>query len=321
MDYVGFAEDTTQTMLAHLRTQPIFLNEDKQVLRRDFFRPWSDSPNMNLQDFARELDKRQRKTEKQNFTIDDNNKVVHLVGCAQVSGLFKAKWVGKWEVTLNCMWSVVRDLWVAKWKMVTRASDIAEIRGGYEFAAALRAGATSNPEAPASSATSVTRANYDAVAEYAAALKAENLEFRSIEADRALTVSSLPDTVAAATTSSTTAAVIAEIKRALEVQATVHTTQIAQLTALITAAAAVKAPSPAPAPGRGGRVFMNPAGTRCVCHPPSKGAMTTGTDRNRRAIRTCSSCTKNWVTHADDVCFELPKNADKLRADWKSYFM
>ena len=27
MEYVGFAEETTQTMLAHLRTQPVVLNE------------------------------------------------------------------------------------------------------------------------------------------------------------------------------------------------------------------------------------------------------------------------------------------------------
>ena len=61
MDYVGFAEETTQTMLAHLRTQPVILNEENRVLRRDFFRPWSDAPNMNLQELARKLDKRQRK--------------------------------------------------------------------------------------------------------------------------------------------------------------------------------------------------------------------------------------------------------------------
>ena len=64
MDYVGFAKETMQTMLAHLCTQPVILNEEKQVLRRDFFRPWSDSPNMNLQEFASELDKRQRKAKK-----------------------------------------------------------------------------------------------------------------------------------------------------------------------------------------------------------------------------------------------------------------
>ena len=98
--------------------------------------------------------------------------------------------------------------------MVTHASDMAAKRDGYESAAALQAGTTANSEAPASSATSVSRADYDAVAEYAAALEAENLELRSIEADRASTISSLPDTVAAATTttSSTTTALIAELK-------------------------------------------------------------------------------------------------------------
>ena len=58
MDYVVFAEETTQMMLAHLPTQPVVLNEEKRVLRRDFSRLWSDSPNMNLQEFAHELDKR-----------------------------------------------------------------------------------------------------------------------------------------------------------------------------------------------------------------------------------------------------------------------
>ena len=96
MDYVGFAEETTQMMLAHLRTSPVVLNEEKRVIRRNFFRPWSDSPNMNLQELARELDKRQRKAKKQNVTIDDDDKVVHLVGCAQDSGLFEAEWVEKW---------------------------------------------------------------------------------------------------------------------------------------------------------------------------------------------------------------------------------
>ena len=56
MDYVGFAKETTLRILAHLRTQPVVLIEEKRVLRRDFFRPWSDAPNMNLQEFARKLD-------------------------------------------------------------------------------------------------------------------------------------------------------------------------------------------------------------------------------------------------------------------------
>ena len=82
--------------------------------------------------------------------------------------------------------------------MVTRASDMAAKRSGYKSAAALRAGATANPEAPASSATSVSRADYNAVAEYAAALEAKNLELRSVEADGATKIRNLPDTVAVA---------------------------------------------------------------------------------------------------------------------------
>ena len=74
---------------------------------------------------------------------------------------------------LERTWSVFRYQWVAKWKMVTRASDMAAKRSVYKSAAALRAGTTANSEAPASSATSMTRADYNAVAEYAAAIEAE----------------------------------------------------------------------------------------------------------------------------------------------------
>ena len=53
MDYLGFAEETTQTTLAQLHTQPVVLKEEKRVLRQDFFQLWSDAPNMNLQEFDR----------------------------------------------------------------------------------------------------------------------------------------------------------------------------------------------------------------------------------------------------------------------------
>ena len=46
MEYVGFAKETTETMLVHLHTQPVVLNEEKRVTRSAFFCPWSDSPNI-----------------------------------------------------------------------------------------------------------------------------------------------------------------------------------------------------------------------------------------------------------------------------------
>ena len=56
---------------------------------------------MTLQEFARELDQRQRKAKKQKINIYNEDKVVHFVGCAQDSGLFEAEWVEKWEVNSN----------------------------------------------------------------------------------------------------------------------------------------------------------------------------------------------------------------------------
>ena len=81
------------------------------------------------------------------------------------------------------------------------------------------------------------------------------------------------------------------MKRAQEVQAVAHAAQIAQLTALIKAAASGKEPPPAPTTpqGGGGRVLMNPAGTRRVRHPPPKGAMTgEPSERSAAAPRTGS---------------------------------
>ncbi len=56
-------------------------------------------------------------------------------------------------------------------------------------------------------------------------------------------------------------------------------------------------------------------------HDPPKGAKTMGVERNDNAIRTCASCTKNWVTHANDNCLELSNNAANCKSGWKSYFM
>ena len=48
-------------------------------------------------------------------TIDDEDKVVHFLGCTQDSGLFKVEWVEKWKVAFfDRTWTVVRNLWVEK---------------------------------------------------------------------------------------------------------------------------------------------------------------------------------------------------------------
>ena len=64
----------------------------------------------------------------------------------------------------------MRDVWVGNWLEVTRAATMAEKRGGYESAAALRG--TRETPVLNSAPSAVTRVEYDAVSEYACALKA-----------------------------------------------------------------------------------------------------------------------------------------------------
>ena len=83
----------------------------------------------------------------------------------------------------------MRDIWVGKWIEITRVATTAAKRGGYESATALR-GTRANP-APISAPGTVTKAEYDAVSEYACALEAENTELKSGGGDNVTTVSTL----------------------------------------------------------------------------------------------------------------------------------
>ena len=102
--------------------------------------------------------------------------------------------------------------------MVTRAIELAAKHGGYEFALALRPGTKTNQGQPTPAATvGVPRATYDAVAEYDMALEAKNLELKMDGGDRSSADSSLPVTLVSVTvTSTTTAALVAEMKRVQE---------------------------------------------------------------------------------------------------------
>ena len=130
MDYIGYANETAHTMIAELMTQPVVLNARKREIRAFLMAPWSDSPNMTLKEYGRQLDKRQRVAKIQGDTISDEDKTTHFVGCAKDSGIFKEEWVTKWEAMSDRTWTVVRDVWVGKCLEVTRAATVAAKRGG-----------------------------------------------------------------------------------------------------------------------------------------------------------------------------------------------
>ena len=139
--------------------------------------PWSDSPNMTMKEYGRQLNKRQRVAKKQGVTISDEDKITHFVRCAKDSGPFKEEWFMEWEATSDRTWTVVCNVWVGKCLEVTRAATMAEKRGGYESSAALRR-IRETPTLISVSRT-VTRTEYDAVLEYACDLEAGNAELKS----------------------------------------------------------------------------------------------------------------------------------------------
>ena len=105
-------------------------------------------------------------------------------------------------------------------------------RGGYESAAAMH-GTRATP-ATFSALGTVTRAEYNAISEYACALEAENAELKSGGGDDATTVSTLE---AASAATETTTRLLADMR-------TVHAAQMREMTALVAAATAINTPSP-----------------------------------------------------------------------------
>ena len=80
-------------------------------------------------------------------------------------------------------------------------------RGEYEFAAAL----SGTKETPAliSAPSTVTKAEYDAVLEYACALEGENAELKSVRGDNVTTISTLE---AASSATKTTTGLLVEMR-------------------------------------------------------------------------------------------------------------
>ena len=131
-------------------------------------------------------------------------------------------------------------------------------RGGYESAAEMQV--TGHQEWVQRPGT-VTRAEYDAISEYACALEAENASLKSGRSNEVTIVSTLE---AASAATKTTTGLLAEMRA-------VHAAQMREITALVAAATAGNAPAP-PRKERQSRyqtqIHVKPARTRRVRYPP-----------------------------------------------------
>ena len=156
---------------------------------------------------------------------------------------------------------------------------------------------------------------------YVKALEQDNHELRSVGGGSSGTksLSEIPETGASTITTNATTAMMEEMRRERKETAT----QMKQLTAMLIADTTHKTPKTpftATTPTKADGVFYNPPATRRVRHPPPKNVQTSGLLPGK-PIRTCSSSTNNWVTHADIECYELEANTSKRRPGWISYLL
>ena len=125
--------------------------------------------------------------------------------------------------------------------------------GGYESFADLRK--TRETPTLISATSTVTRAEYDAVSEYACLLEAENAELKSGEGDDVTTISTLE---AASAATKTTTGLLAKMR-------VVHAEQMQEMTALVAASTAINTPASQRREGKAqAQIHINPAGTRRV---------------------------------------------------------
>ena len=291
-EYVGYNDETIHSLLDHIRTWAIVTNKEKMEAKAHFEAPWSDAPDQHITAFARQLDKRQRDCLRINAPVSDSDKVNRFVSSMYDSTLFEAKFLEEWEASVDQSWTVTRDLFTKEYGVVTRATNREAQRSGYESADALR-----ERRPPPSIRTAATisegaaiskgAANeYDVMAEYAATLEEQVTALQTLDGAQSV----VSDFASSASTVNADSTLLKEMRAERKEQAV----QMKQLTALVSA-----------------------------MKVPSAPADPTPRDRPRRSkskkpIRTCANCHKTWVTHEDDECMELEKNADKRYAGWKS---
>ena len=247
---------------------------------------------------------------------------MQLVACLYKADILEDSVIEKWEESGDRNWTNTVKYFVKEYRVVTRAAEQAAQHAGYESAAAFRE--NHRPplkNAPRTAASGPSMEDYDAITAYVQDLEQDNHKLRSVigKSSKTTSLSEIQETAASAIATDATTEMMEEMRRERKDIAA----QMNQLTAMLLAATTNKAPKTpfyaTTLPNTNG-VFYNPSATCRVRHLPPKNVQTSGLLRGK-LVRTCSSCTKNWVTQTDSKCYELEANTSKRRPGWISYFL
>ena len=322
VNHLGYSMESIITLIAHLQTWPLITNASRMATKASFVAPWSNSPDQHLSAYARDLTRRQNNATKYAVKITNDDKVMQLFVCIYEADILEDSVMEKWEESGDRSCTTTMKHFMKDYGVVTRAAEQAAQRAGYESAAAFREYDRPPLEnAPHTAVPRPSMEDYDAMTAYVKALEQANQELRSV-GGRSSETTSLSEThedAASAIATNTATEMMEEMQREQKETAA----KMKQLTAMLLAATTNKSPKTpfsATTPLKPDGVFYNPLATRRVRHPPPKNVQTSGLLRGK-PIRTCASCTKNWVTHSDNECYELEANASKRRPGWINYFL
>eukprot|EP00584_Thalassiosira_punctigera_P003639 CAMPEP_0172533752 /NCGR_PEP_ID=MMETSP1067-20121228/6340_1 /TAXON_ID=265564 ORGANISM="Thalassiosira punctigera, Strain Tpunct2005C2" /NCGR_SAMPLE_ID=MMETSP1067 /ASSEMBLY_ACC=CAM_ASM_000444 /LENGTH=437 /DNA_ID=CAMNT_0013318427 /DNA_START=299 /DNA_END=1609 /DNA_ORIENTATION=- len=285
-DYIGFTRVSIFSVLEHLRLWYTITNEQKIAIKKQFFAPWSETPDVHVKTYRAQLDRRQIECGNLDVTISDNNKVLHFVGEMENSGLFTCKFLDKMEDSGAVDWVTTVKNWSKEFDKIGRGRERAaeRKREGYSSAAAV----TQQP-APSNNGTVV------AILEYAAALESRLNDLQGL-VDNQSTLTAGTETVAATiavATAATSRSELAELKAVNASLVKEQATTQAQLAALMVKMSALTL---GPEGSGGGGTVVVPAPKK-----PRHG-------RRGRKLAFCLNC-KREVYHKLALCMELEENA------------
>ena len=78
-DCIGYKKQTIKTMINQLCTWYLITTKEKLAIKAHFLMPWSDTPELHVIAFARQLDRLQVESKYHGVTVTNDNKVDHFV--------------------------------------------------------------------------------------------------------------------------------------------------------------------------------------------------------------------------------------------------
>ena len=91
-------------MVTRLSTWYIITTKEKLDIKAHFLAPQSETPEVDITTFARQLDRRQVECKDNGVKITNDDKVEHFVAHMYACGPFEAKLLGYWEETADKLW-------------------------------------------------------------------------------------------------------------------------------------------------------------------------------------------------------------------------